>query len=69
MTQRAVVFETEDGHRSVVDILEWPEDRLDLNKRRLRRHMQNHFSGAFDIIIEQVDGPTTGTIYSRSITV
>lgn len=69
MTQRAVVFETNGDYRSVIDIVEWPEDRLDLNKRRLKKHLDRRFSGTFDVLIEQVDGPKPGEIYRRTVTV
>ncbi len=70
MTQRAIVWENEGGHRSVVDIIEWPEDRLDLNKRRLMRHIDRKFSGHLTVLIEQVDGPRKGeNLYERNVNV
>lgn len=68
MTQRAIVFETEEGGcRSVVDIVEWAEDRLDLNKRRLMKKLNRERSGDVTVLIEQVDGPKAGEqLYQRS---
>ena len=70
MAQRAIVFEVENGAWSVVDIFEWAEDRLDLNKRRLLRDVKLRKHGDLLLSIEQVDGPRRGEkLYERKITV
>ena len=70
MTQRAIIWENNAGFRSVADIVEWPEDRLDLNKRRLMRHLNRRFSGMLTVMIEQVDGPHKGeNLYEKNVRV
>ena len=72
MTQRAVIMEIdeENGSRSVIDIIEWTTDRLELNKRRLVRFLRkNHSAGKYEIHIYQLNNDTAKEepIYKRSI--
>ena len=72
MTQRAVIMEIdeENGSRSVIDIIEWTTDRLELNKRRLVRFLRkNQSAGKYEIHIYQLNNDTAKEepIYKRSI--
>lgn len=71
--QRAVIWEVDEetGARSIVNIIEWPEDRLDLNKRRLMRLVKENCYDATEhhlmIIQKGRESAEDVTIYERTI--